>query len=979
MIKQRPLHFFALLLSLLCVPVITPAQEHALDAASLEFFEKQVRPVLIARCYKCHSEEEKKKGGLLLDSKAGWMAGGDSGQAIVAGKAEKSLLIEAIRYKNEFVQMPPKGKLPDHEIEALVKWVEMGAPDPRIGKKPQPEPQAIDIEKGRAFWSYQPIAHPTPPNHESDRWSRGNIDRFIYARLAEQQLAPAKDASRHTLIRRAYLDLIGLPPTTEQIDAFVNDTSPDAFAKIVDELLASQHFGERWGRHWLDISRYAESSGGGRTLIFNNAWRFRDYVIDSFNDDKPYDQFVREQIAGDLMSYDTPEQRADQLTGSGYLMLGAINYELQDKELLRMEVIDEQIHTMGRTFLGMTLGCARCHDHKFDPIPTADYYALAGIFRSTRSLTAGINAGVSRFVETELPLPPDKLAKREKIQPGIAVLREQLDQAKATLKQSQSQLSRLSGKSVNDQLTASSAIPGIVIDDEMAKLQGKWTKSTSVKRYIDKGYQHTLGGTNASATFSANLPSPGEYEVRVAYSESQNRTTRLPVEIRHANGYATKNIDQQQTPGLDGHFVSLGTFPFEDKALVKIDAKKVAGTVIIDAIQLLPVVSDKRAKQEIESDDQPRDLAEIAALKDEVQDLKETVKALESELKAMQQNLPKAEKVMSVAEHSEIGDYHICIRGNAHQLGDRVERGFLQVVTPKGQSARPESITDDQSGRLQLADWLASPNNPLTARVMVNRIWLHLMGEGIVRTPDNFGVPGDRPTHPMLLDHLATQFIADGWSIKKTIRSIMLSRTYQMSSDGSSDAALADAENMLLHRAHTKRLDAEVIRDVMLSVSGQLDTTPGGSSMRPGTKTGVNYKFNSIRRSVYVPVFRNTVDPLFDAFDFANPNVVTGQRTTSTLPTQALYMMNSPFVQEQASAAAERLLAMDAADDTERLTILYRQALGRKPTDAEIRITLKFLSSTIQQDDKDAAQQRLDAWSGVVQNLFASLDFRYQY
>jgi hypothetical protein len=262
---------------------------------------------------------------------------------------------------------------------------------------------------------------------------------------------------------------------------------------------------------------------------------------------------------------------------------------------------------------------------------------------------------------------------------------------------------------------------------------------------------------------------------------------------------------------------------------------------------------------------------------------------------------------------------------------------------------------------------------------MVNRIWLHLMGEGIVRTPDNFGVPGDRPTHPMLLDHLATQFIADGWSIKKTIRSIMLSRTYQMSSVGSSDAALVDTENILLHRAHTKRLDAEVIRDVMLSVSGQLETTPGGSSMRPGTKTGVNYKFNSIRRSVYVPVFRNTVDPLFDAFDFANPNVVTGQRTTSTLPTQALYMMNSPFVQEQANAAAERLLAMDAADDTERLTILYRQALGRKPTDAEIRITLKFLSSTIQQDDKDAAQQRLDAWSGVVQNLFASLDFRYQY
>ncbi len=954
------------------ISVVTLQCNYAADPSEkqqgVEFFEKKIRPVLVQHCYKCHSVTSKNvRGGLLLDTRAGMRRGGESGAAVIPRKPEASVLIDAIRY--EGFEMPPKQRLPKSVIADFMKWIRMGAPDPREGGEVS-NSAGIDFEKGRQFWSFQPIRDPKVPSVKDAAWPRTEIDRFIRSRQEAQRVNPTGDATRRVLIRRAYFDLIGLPPSAEEISRFLEDKSPDAFEDLIDRLLASRHFGERWGRHWLDVVRFAESSGGGRTRIFDNAWRFRDYVIKSFNQDKPFDEFVAEQIAGDLLPHESVEQARDQLTATGFLVLAPTNYELQDKELLDMEVIDEQLDTLGKAFLGMTIGCARCHDHKFDPIPTTDYYAMAGIFKSTRTL---IHANVSNFVQRPLAVS----AERQQL---LTAYKQKADPLKARIGEIKNQLQVANGKS-QTRVAKVDSLPGLIIDDWQAELKGAWSRSSSIKQYVGDGYRYA-GAGKSSARFATNKLKPGRYEVRLAYSANPNRSSKVTTTIEHAKGTATKVVSHRRQPALGRLFVSLGQYEFSANgpAAVTILCRGADGVVIADAVQFLPASAADKLPRVAPGNSKVNQAA-----------LQTELKRLEADLKELGKHAPPSPPiVMSVEENDKPADCHVCVRGSVHNQGDEIPRGFLRVVEFAG-----DKIQAGDSGRLELARWIGSPQNPLTARVIVNRVWHHLFGAGLVRTVDNFGRTGELPSHPELLDYLTSRFIEDGWSTKSAIKRIMLSRTYQLSSKSSFNrepTATAsvdsstidvkqpisiDLENRLLWKMNRRRLDAEAIRDAILTLSGQLDLTQGGSTIQKDAKSEFGYKIRSNRRSVYVPVFRNTLHELFEVFDFADPNLAIGRRSTSTLPTQALYMMNSPFSLEHSRHAARLLLKEKGLSDTMRIQTVYVNSLGRRPSSAEQDLALKFIDQYIANNDDKADATEIEAWGQFYQAIFASIDFRY--
>jgi hypothetical protein len=749
------------------------------DQAGIEFFERKIRPVLVKECYACHSSRSKTlKGGLLVDTPEGLRKGGDSGPAIVDGKPEASLLLDALRHDG--IEMPPKGKLPDTVIGDFERWVKMGAPDPRrSGASPANAPArgVIDIDAGRSFWAYQQPRRHQAPAVRDVAWPVTEIDGYVLAALEVRHVRPARDADRATLARRLSFDLLGLPPTPAEIDAFVNDRSPTARERLVDRLLASPHFGERWGRHWLDVARFAESLTL-RGLILPPAWRYRDYVIDAFNADMPFDQFVREQVAGDIIPAHTLDQRRRQQVAASFLVLGNTNLEEQDKGQLEMDVVDEQLDTIGKAFLGQTLGCARCHDHKFDPIPTRDYYAMAGILRNITTLK---HDNVSKWVEKPLAI--------------------------------------------------------------------------------------------------------------AAECESQ--------------------------------------FQVQDRAVAGLQARLKA----------------ERARNG------PK------------------IEELTAQLKRLKARGPKRETTLAVDEPTAIVETRVNIRGSVHNLGDLVSRGFLRVVT----LSEPIELPTNESGRRELADWLASAANPLTARVLVNRVWQWLFGAGIVQTPDNFGTTGELPSHPELIDHLALSFVNDNRSVKRLVRGIVLSRAYGLSADADARSLAVDPENRLLGHASRKRLDAECLRDAMLAVSGELRLEMRGPTYPPELAADYGYVSNDRRRSVYLPVFRNALPEIFEAFDFADPGMVTGRRNVSTVAPQALFMMNHPFVIEQSRATALLLLAEAHLDAPARLARAYRLALGRPPSEAERTIGLSFVAS-----GPESQADRVEKWASLVQALFGSVDFRYR-
>ena len=938
-----------------------------LTAAQTDFFEKKIRPIFVKHCYQCHSQAAKAanqlKAGLLLDSRPGLLAGGDSGPALDSDAPADSLLLEALRY--ETFKMPPQGKLPANVIADFEAWVKMGAPDPRDGLTP-PKPPAIDVAAGRNHWSYRPLQAPQIPEVRDGRWPAGGIDRFILSALEAKGLAPVADADQSTLIRRIYYDLIGLPPTPEDIDAFVDDSRPEAYELLVDRLLGSPQFGERWGRHWLDVVRFGESLTL-RGFILPEAWRYRDYVIDQFNADRPYDRFLQEQVAGDLLPSTSLEQKRRQSVATSFLILGNTNLEEQDKAQLEMDVVDEQLDVITKGFLAQTVTCARCHDHKFDPIPTRDYYALAGILRNSQTLE---HANISKWFEFPLPADDDSERLFNEQAAVIAKLQGEMDRAKREVERL---TAAVGGKNPGTEVVAAKDLPGIVVDDAQSEKVGEWKSSVSVKPYIGSGYVHDMnvGKGMKTLTFRPELQKTGTYEVRLAYTPGENRDREAPVTIISADGEKTVKVNQQLPPPVEGRFFSLGQFKFEQNgpASVIVSNTGTTGHVIADAVQFLPtdavgVTATPASTPADENDPQ------VQQAERELQEHAARVKSLDKELQPLLAQLAQRPKFMSVKERKKPGDCPIHIRGTVHNLGAIAPRGFLSVVTPGPAPAFPA----DQSGRRELGEWLARPENPLPPRVMANRVWHWLLGSGLVRTVDNFGTTGETPSDPELLDHLATQFIAEGWSTKSLIRQIVLSRTYRLSSVASPQLGKADPENRLFGHANRRRQDAECLLDAMLSAGGNLDLQAGGFTVRPGTTADYGYQATLNRRAVYWPVLRGSLPELFEVFDFPDPSMVFGRRNTSTVAPQALFLMNSPIVEAQSRLAAVRLLKEVPDDDARRVELVFRRLLGRFPSAAERTTALQYVQSSA--TAADFKQQSL-RWGQLVQALMGSVDFRY--
>ncbi len=808
----------------------------------LAFFEKKIRPVLVAKCYKCHAADaEKIKGGLLLDTREGIRMGGATGHAVEPGNLKGSLLIAAIRGEKKDQLMPPKEKLPSEVIADFEKWVLMGAPDPRDGKaKVAKKP---DLAEGKNFWSFQPVKPVAVPQPKDTKWSASDIDRFVLKKLEEKQLKPVADADPATFLRRLHFDLVGLPPSPEQVQAFVKESASGnrqaAIAKVVDQLLASPQFGERWGRHWLDVARYAESCGKERNYAYSQAWRYRDYVIAAFNADKPYDRFIREQVAGDLLPAKDAAQRNEQLIATGFLAIGPKGLNEKNREAFLMEQVDEQIDVTTRATLGLTVSCARCHDHKFDPVPTRDYYAMAGIFKSTEThfgIAGGSNARNRQpstfvpLVKTYTPAPP---------------------------------------------VTASTEVVQV-----------------------------------ASASSDKTLTPELEARMKKLMEANPRLATRF------------KNMTEAEKAMLYERFQA------NPKAAVK---------------------AGKPAKQPAKYPETP----EAPKLPGE----------------------PSGEEAMGVLD-GKAADSPIYVRGELEEKGPVIPRGFVTVLG----ATEPAKIAPGQSGRLELANWLTSPENPLTARVMANRVWHHLFGEGIVSTPDNFGATGERPTNPELLDYLANRLVTNGWSVKTLVREVVLSHTYQLGSATDAKNFAIDPDNDFLWRANQRRLDAESIRDGILAASGQLDLAPvhgsvvsqiGDAPIGKGGKTGP-LNADSRHRSVYLPIVREMLPEALDLFDFAEPSLVVAAREVTTVPSQALYMLNSPFIHENAVAMAKRFQGT-SADLAQRIQAAYLTALSRPPTAAEVARAEGYLKAHA----AERGGSPETALATFCQALFASAEFRY--
>jgi hypothetical protein len=966
-----------------CIVVTCSSVCGADDTEGAVFFETRIRPVLVEHCYSCHSAQAKEvKGSLLVDSARGLLHGGDSGTALVAGEPGESLLIEALRY--EGLEMPPSKRLPEGVISDFAQWVAMGAPDPRTDDITHGVVRTIDIEQGRNFWAFQPVADSKPPSDAAASVAaKSSIDAFVDDRLVQARLRPAPPADSATIVRRIYFDLTGLPPSPRDLRAYTEDASPALYAAMVDRLLQSPQFGVHWGRHWLDVARYADSNGGDFNATFHNAWKYRDYVVAAMNNDKPFDRFIREQIAGDLLPFKSDAQRSEQVIATGFLMVGTKMLSERDKIKLQMDVVDEQINTVGAAFMGMTLGCARCHDHKFDPIPTKDYYALAGIFRSTRTLEGESQKYVSTWLRTALPVASDHAA-------AVKQYSSKLKELEACLQSEDKRLAKLKKNSTVDKR--------LIVDDAAAKLTGAWKSSTLTPRFIGKSYIHDerKGKGEKSVEFSWTPPKSSVYEVRLSYTSGSTRARNVPVRVKHDGGTTTVTLDQTKAPPLGKTFAAVGRFWFDvaQAASVTVSNAGTEGFVIVDAVQFAEVDDLGRLVASDEEVLRQQSAAELTKQNEAVQSLKQQLKQLKTNAP------PELPEAIAAGELPRVSDCEICIRGEHHNRGEKVPRGFLQVAT-----TADVQIDSNQSGRRELADWIAAAEHPLTSRVIVNRVWSHLLGEGIVRSVDNFGELGERPTHPQLLDHLAARFVTSagehtvqgaagfGWSLKSLIREIVLSQAYLRSCQYDDASWHSDPENRLLWNAHRRRLPAESLRDAMLKISGTLDLSAGGSPVQgAGTLVRSNSAddegYNAeetLCRSLYLPIIRNELPSILTVFNFADPDLVVGQRAATNVPAQALLLLNSPFVMDRADQTAEWLCADKSKTVRYLIDQTYRVVLSRSATAEEFERAAKFLKiskpgRTIEAEDKagtvSSSELISTRVSRLVHVLFASTEFR---
>lgn len=942
----------ARIICLLSLFAIGPALQGADRPDTTEFFETHIRPVLVERCYECHSSDADEIGGsLLLDSADSMATGGDSGPAIEPGNVEASMLISAIRYESS--EMPPDGKLSDEVIKNFERWIAAGAVDPRKNKSSMKLPAEIDLDSGRQFWAFQPLDNSTPASLPS-RTSRSTIDHYLDARLHQAEIEPNQLAPPAVRLRRLCFDLTGLPPDTRLQEAWLADPTPSHWLRIVDSLLASPEFGEHWARHWMDVARYADSNGSDFNATFHEAWRYRQYLIRSFTADRPFDEMIRQQIAGDLLPATTDQQRRDNIVASTFLMLGTKMLSERDKEKLTMDVVDEQIDTVGRAFLGLTLGCARCHDHKFDPVPTEDYYALAGIFKSSLTL----NGESQKYVSTwnRVPLPTSQ-QHRDSVSRHKAAVKS----LETEIKQSEQSIKALKKRGEGSER-------GIIVDDADAEKTGSWKASVYFKDFFGVGYVHD-DNTNkgeASIRFTTRLPKAGEYEIRIAHSPGSNRASAVPITIRTADGDIQKRMDQRKIR-IAPRWTSIGKFNFsaDADAVVTISNRGTSGYVIADAVQFLST-DQKDASA-------PSQIADSGA-SSSLNKAEQQLQVLQQQLKQLKSSAPDPlPEAMAPTDRptDQIADSPLHIRGEVRNLGEVIPRGFLQVFG-HGSAANRQP---QGSGRLDLADWLTDPDNPLVARVYVNRIWMHLMGEGLVRTVDNFGALGQRPTHPHLLDELATEFVRKGWRSKPLIRRIVTSEAYSRSSDYSADAIAADPENKLLWRAHRRRLPAESIRDAMLQVAGKLDHQPRFEPMKgrgvlvSSNNSNSKASFDDVSqacRSIYLPVVRSYMPPLLTALDVADPDLLTGRRPTTNVPSQALVLINSPDVDAWAKTAAERITRQASSFD-HRLSLTYQLCLQRDPSPSDREIAESVFGQS---------EGSIEQWHQYIAAIFAGTEFR---
>ncbi len=894
------------------------------DAA--EFFERKIRPLLASKCYACHGEKAS-TSGLRLDSKAGWERGGSRGTAVVPGDPDHSLIVKAVSYRDPELKMPPSGRLSEAERADLAEWVGMGAPDPRTAEAATPAPAAINFETARKFWSFQPIGKFAPPPVKRRSWVRSPIDAFLLAKLESKGLEPAPPADKATLLRRVTFDLTGLPPAPAEIKAFLNDGSPRAYENAVERLLASERYGERWARHWLDVVRFAETSGHEFDFEKQEAWRYRDYVIRAFNRDLPYDRFVKEHIAGDLLPVQrmTPDgMQLDTPVATGFFGLPEERNGATDLLEVRAEKMDSRIDVFGKAFLGLTIACAKCHDHKFDPIPTADYYALGGVFESTQVVLGSIQSptqnreaeAILRRIEGTLDARPAKWGDALELDAGYI-----------------SDDWRVSGLAF-----AGGPVNGMVNSR--------------------RGGSDKLMGTMTSRHF---VPTKKYIHVRLAgtkFSPVREHPSLLAVTI-FANGRYPKGVAGNGDGILRWKTITLHE-EIGQICHLEIADRRTDGHIIVDRI----VFSDSK-EPPADTSDKP------AGLQASVET------SVSAPAEAAQ--LPLEPFGMLAAEDTP-RNLRIHIRGNHLNPGEEVPRGFLRVFS--GGEAKPYT---NGSGRMELAEALFSPENPLTARVMVNRIWKHHFGEGLVRTTDNFGRMGERPSHPELLDYLARRFQDNGWSVKAMHREIVLSNAYRMSSSASETASETDPDNRLLSHMRVRRLEGEAIRDAILSASGSLNLTPYGPGVTPHIgpyqdgrgKPASGPLDGGGRRSVYVEVRRNFISPLFLAFDYPLPSTTVGRRSVSTVPSQALMLMNNEFVASEASKWAARLLG-ESPDWNTRLETMYLHAYGRAPDASDRKDVREFLSEQARRYGGATPSVTKDdarVWADLAHVIFNSKEF----
>lgn len=777
------------------------------EADKVAFFEKSVRPLLADRCVKCHGPD-KQWNGLRLDSRTALLRGGDSGPAVVPGDPDASPLLKMVKHADPELRMPPKEKLSDRQIADLSQWIRSGATYPESTKA---------VVNKRDHWAFHPITTPAAPEIPPSAWQRTAIDRFVLARLSLQSVDPAVPAQPWQLLRRAAFDVTGLPADQEVREEFEANENADRYDRLLDRLLASPAYGERWGRHWLDVARYADSNGLDENVAFGNAWRYRDYVVASWNADKPLHQFVVEQIAGDLLASESVEQRHERLIATGFLAIGAKVLAEVDETKMEMDIVDEQVDTVGRALLGMTFGCARCHDHKFDPIATTEYYAMAGIFKSTRTMENFKK--VARWHENPL-MTPELQARK---------------------------------------------------DEHEGRLKTEREKIQSIVQKAEEAVRS-----------SKKPPDP------------------LP-----------KNLEP--------------LFPAE---------------------------------------------------------VQEELKKLREGLASLEKGGPEIPAAMGVTDGS-ILNVPVHVRGSHLKLGDVIQRGIPTILA----GTLAAQFETPQSGRLELATWIVDSANPLTRRVLANRLWRWHFGTGLVRTIDNFGLLGEKPSHPELLDWLAQQLIAEGWSAKRMHRRIMLSSVYQQSSAPSPAAAERDPDNRLYSRFNVRRLEAEAIRDALLAATESLDRQVGGSLLKVKnreyffdhtSKDLTDYR--SPRRSIYLPLVRNNVYDVFQLLDYPDAAVPSGDRATTTVAPQALWMMNSELLGDLSDRLADHELSRSDLDETGRIRDLIARSFGRTAMPGEEKAWLEFLGELEQAfgaAESDPGIRRRKAWSALCQTILATNEFIY--